>query len=150
MILVLRDTTEWKPETSSVFANAEKMLPFIREHSGTYAMGDQAGLTAYIVGVPIIQLEGLNADYRIYEHIKQQDNLLSVLREYHVDYLIETSNNLGLPKENGCYIVEEPHSAQAGLLSSKMHGNICSEPVYRQIISKSGYEMKTYIFDVKK
>jgi hypothetical protein len=148
--ILLRDTTNWKPETTSVFANAEKMKPFVSQHPGIYAMGDQAGLTAYILGVPIIQLEGLNSDFKMYEHIKHEDNLNNVLLEYHADYLIETSDNSGLLKQNNFYHTEEPHTAQAGTLSKKMRGVFSHEPIYRQSISNStGYEMNTYIFDLK-
>ncbi len=148
---VLRDTVYFKVGTNSIYANAKRLLPFVQMHPGIYAMGDQAGLTAYILKVPLIQLEGLAADFTMNEHIKNQDNLMRVLQEYHINYLIETSDNTGLEKKNNCYLIEEPHSGQAGALSKKMNGAICSEPVYQQTsLNQYGYELQTYIFDMKK
>jgi hypothetical protein len=148
--LVLRDTIHFKAEPNSIYANAKKMLPFVSAHPGIYAMGDQAGLMAYLLKVPVIQLEGLAADYTMYEHIKHEDDLSAVLKEYHIDYLIETSDKSGLPKENGCYTIEEPHAGQAGMLSRKMKGIVCTEPIYKQTTSNDeGYEVNTYVFEVR-
>ncbi len=148
--LVLRDTINWKPEPNSVYVNAKELQPFVKEHPGIYAMGDQAGLTAYILQVPIIQLEGLNADFHMYENIKNRRDLKNVLQEYHVDYLIETSDQFGLHKIDNCYNIEDPHTAQAGALSYKMTGRFCEEPLYHNATGSMGsYQMQTDIFKVK-
>ncbi len=151
IFIFLRDTVDWKPETNAVYVHAKQMKSFVQLHPGYYAMGDRAGLTAYILNVPILQLEGLNADFGMRDHIQYQDNLLSVLEEYHVDYLIETSDKEGLPKKQNCYIIEEPHSAQAGKPSNKMRTNICHEPIYTLTTGMPNeMQVKTYIFDLKK
>ncbi|MEI8134231.1 MAG: hypothetical protein WCH46_04010 [bacterium] len=148
--LLVNDTTNWKPEPMSIYLNAQKMQPFIQSHPGIYAMGDQAGLTAYMLNVPVIQLEGLNADFNMLHHIQHEDDLVKVLHEYHVDYLIETSDVNGLPKQGVAFNIEEPHTGQAGKFSKKMRGLIQSEPIYTQVISNaSGFKLQTYIFDIR-
>jgi len=149
-ILVMRDTINWKPDPNSVYASAKKLLPFVKDHPGIYAMGDQAGLTAYLLQVPIIQLEGLNADFKMSDNIKAKKDLNDVLHDYHADYLIETSDQNGFPKRDGCFEIEEPHPEQAGKLSYKMKGVFCTEPLYQNATgSLGGYQMQTYIFKVK-
>lgn len=108
-------------------------------------MGDQAGLTAYILKTPVIQLEGLISDFKMYDNIRNSRNLDSVLTENNVDYLIETSGKSGLAQKDNCYFIEEPHTGQAGKLSKKMNGFICTDPVYRI----ENPDTKAYIFKLK-
>lgn len=151
VVLLYRDTVRWQLEPNSLYIHAKGMLSFTKSHPGIYGMGDRAGLTAYILKIPIIQLEGLNADFKMRDHIQRQDELLSVLKSYHIDYLIETTDKEGLPKEQNCYKIEEPHSGQAGQLSKKMRGLICSEPIFSLTTGNPNeYQVKTYIFDLKK
>jgi hypothetical protein len=108
--------------------HAEQLADFARTHPGRYAMGDRAGLTAYLLGQPLVQLEGLIADQKMVEHIRQEDDLPAVLREYGVNYLIVTVYR-PLPEIDGCYRVEVPDLGQAGARARRMQGQFCTEPL---------------------
>jgi hypothetical protein len=149
--LVIRDTIRWQAHPNSVYTQAKQLLGFTKDHPGLYAMGDRAGLTAYLIDKPTLQLEGLIADYRMYEHIKHQDDLASVLREYNVKYLIETADKNGLPHTGNIYEIEEPHTGQAGNLSPKMKGRIEGPPVFiAETSNDEGFKVISYIFEVGK
>lgn len=57
---------------------------FSQTHDGTYAMGDCAGTTGYLIRRPLVQLEGLVMDAPFLQKIREQSNLLDVLRSYRV------------------------------------------------------------------
>jgi hypothetical protein len=143
-------TFAFTPQAHSPYAHAKAMTSFTERHRGTYAMGDRAGITAYLCSQPFVQIEGLAADWNMYEHIKNGSDLIEVLRSYHVDYLIETAGTGGLPKDkNGCYLLTAPHTEQAGARSPKMSGVLCSEPLFHyQSTGHDGSEVHTYIFAV--
>ena len=100
-------------------------------------MGDRSGTVGYLIGSPLVQLEGLVGDRAFYEKLKAGPPLADVLRDYKIDYYVAT----GLPREHGCYLAREP--SQAGPLSPTMRGRLCAEPV--AVFENSGFE--TQIFD---
>lgn len=102
---------------------AEDMAPFARTHPGLYAMGDCAGTTAYTLGQPMMQLEGLVMDEAFLANIREQRNLNEVLERYHVRYYVTRD---AVPDADGCYAAAEPY--QGGPDSPRMHGRFCVAP----------------------
>ncbi len=131
----------------AIYYHAEKVREFSDKHPGVYAMGNCAGLTAFIIQKPVIQLEGLAADTRMITHIKNQDSLNNVLAEYGVDYLI-TSTEGAIPQKNDCYIDTEPGHDEAGSHSCAMTGTFCTKPLIDVFTKDNNYH--TYIFPVSK
>lgn len=102
---------------------AQDLKRFSLSHPGIYAQGDRAGLPAYMLGRPLLQIEGLMMDKLYLENIRRQRDLLDVLKAYGVRYYVA----LGAAQSGNCYTVEEP--AQAGSDSPHMRGVFCSQPV---------------------
>lgn len=145
-----RRTTDWRPDSIALYSHARSLAKFGLSHPGVYAMGDRAGLTAYLLGQPVIQLEGLVADRRMVDLLEAQAPLGQVLREYKVDYLI-VSVYQPLPKRDGCAVVVQPHPRQAGTHSSHMEGTFCGEPVFFAASPAGSLPglVYTYVFDVR-
>jgi hypothetical protein len=125
------------PGSVSILRASEQIAAFESTHKGVYAMGDRSGTVGYLLGSPLVQLEGLVGDRAFYEKLKAGPPLADVLRDYKIDYYVAT----GLPREQGCYLAREP--SQAGPLSPTMRGGLCAEPV--AVFENSGFE--TQIFD---
>ena len=115
--------------TASRVLAADHIERFAETHPGRYAMGDRAGVVAEVLPDPIIQTEGLVMDMTFMKHLRAQEPLLPVLREYGVRYYI-ASVHPGTPYAP-CLKANEP--AQAGPTSAHMTALICSPPeaVYR-------------------
>jgi hypothetical protein len=110
-------------ERNSIYYAALKIRAFEQAHPGRYAMGDRVGVVAYLIDSPVVQTEGLVMDKHFLEHIRKQDDLIAVLKEYCVNYYIATNP----ANHDGCYEFTEP--AQAGDASPKMRGKLCQEPI---------------------
>ncbi len=125
--------------------HAVHMAPFAASHPGKYAMGDRAGKMAFRIGRPLLQLEGLVEDRRFLEHIRHDEALVNVLRDYQVDYLIVSGVGT-LTKVSDGYQVCAPTPDQAGARSHMMKGTLTSEPVfeYQDAIAA------TYVFDLSR
>jgi len=107
---------------------AHELALFARDHAGYYAMGDRAGVTAFLVPRGFLQLEGLAADQAFLEAVRRERPLRDVLEQRGVNYLVET-----VPSQQAvgrCLEVAEPKVQQAGNLSPKMRGLFC-DPVAR-------------------
>jgi hypothetical protein len=124
--------------------SARELGRFAETHPGYYAMGDRAGVTAFLVPHPFLQLEGLVADRGFLDAIRQERPLRDVLVERRVDYLVEAVPNDLL--SGRCLRVEEPKAGQAGALSPKLRGQFC-DPVYR-IPDKLGW-VTTLVYDLE-
>jgi hypothetical protein len=124
--------------TFEIYDTAISLEEFSNAHPGIYAMGDRAGIPGFLLGQPLLQVEGLVMDRKFLDHIKNQENLQSVLTAYHVRYYIGTN----LPYKNGCYHAIEP--AQAGSHSPKMQGDFCTQPT--AVLRNRGGE--TEVFDL--
>ena len=111
-------------EMRDIAIGAEGIAAFTKTHPGRYAMGDRAGMVGYTDGVPTIQTEGLMMDATFLEHIRRQEPLKQVLREYDVDYYIAYQRG---PATAGCYEAREP--ANAGPKSPVMKGQFCDPPL---------------------
>jgi len=151
-------TTHFAMEPWSIYSQAKELKAFAKEHPGSYAMGDRAGLTSFVLDKPMLQLEGLVADRSFLKKIKEQRDLVTVLKEYRIRYYITSVvDTLRLVPEKG-YELEEPHQEQAGTYSPKMRGVFKSEPVYRyepsqedrRLAGKNDQLFSTYVFDVTK
>lgn len=114
------------PSRNSIFIAANRLAEFGHAHTGYYAMGDRAGLTAWLLGRPVIQMEGLVADRYMLQAIARQADLIEVLWHYQVDYYIATQGDW----ERGCYLTSEPKLPQSGPNSPRMIGRFCDQPVF--------------------
>jgi hypothetical protein len=123
---------------------ARTLAQFAASHGGRYAMGDRAGLTAFLSPSPYLQLEGLVADRELLEDIRRERPLREVLQARHVDYLVETVPVLDAG--GSCLHVAAPKARQAGALSPKMRGIFC-DPV-AVFPDKFGW-VKTLIFAIE-
>ncbi len=129
-----------KDPTASFYLSGVDFAAFANTHPGVYAMGDRAGLVGYMLPSPLIQTEGLMMDKAYLENIRQQRNLIQVLRSYGVRYFIATN-----PVADGaCDLVREP--AQAGPSAPTMSARFCAPPVHA---FSSDPKYKSYIFDMK-
>ena len=96
---------------------------FARQHPGLYAMGDDAGSTAFRSGQPFLQLEGLMMDAPYIQVLRRRTPLADVLHRYHADYYVA----LQIERTGPCFLTHEP--AQAGLHSPRLPGRICAQPL---------------------
>lgn len=137
------------PSSCSFYHHAKRIVAETGSLDGIFAMGDRAGMTAFAMHKPIVQLEGLAADRAMVEHIRRQDELGGVLGGYGVDYLI-VMVNAPLERQGSCYRVMAPHPRQAGLTSPRMTGIFCDPPVveFHTTDGNAGLEAYTYIFPV--
>jgi hypothetical protein len=125
--VIPRRTSGLQADSIALYAHARQLAAFAERHPGRYAMGDRAGLTAYLLGQPVLQLEGLAADQAMVGHIRREDSLNAVLREYQVDHLI-VSVYEPLAESDGCKTVLQPHPGQSGVHSRRMVGEFCQAP----------------------
>ncbi len=112
------------PEANAILKAAEKIATFAENKPGYYAMGDRAGMPAFLIEHPILQLEGLVAGKSLLQDIKKQRNLMEVLKEREVNYYIATDSKV----INNCTTVFEP--LQVGPNSPVMSATFCGKPEY--------------------
>ncbi len=126
----------------------------LRYRNGLFSMGAIAGVAAYVIDKPVLQLEGLVADPALIRHLRDQDPLASVLADYGVDYLIVSFAYEEPPQHDGCYVITQPNAVWAGKRSLKMRGEICSEPVEHFVTPAGGHpwslfsKVETLVFDL--
>jgi len=125
-----------KVPAGGIYKTALAITKFAKEHPGIYSMGDRAGKAGYLIGNPLVQLEGLVADKQMIQFIKNETDLIKVLKFYKVNYYIASKP----VKKDGCYSFIEP--VQAGVTSHKMRGKLCYDPI---VVYK---ELGTYIFKI--
>jgi hypothetical protein len=121
----------WSVSDNSLLAASYDLAARMRGRQGVYAMGAIAGVAGYVMDHPLVQLEGIMADRRMVDHVKNEDPLEDVLRENNVDYLIVSFAWSRVAEEGGCYEITQPHAEWAGRRTAKMRGEICSPPVER-------------------
>ena len=146
----------------STFTHSRKIKEFIKSNPGTYAMGDRAGLVAYISDASILQLEGLASNYQLLDHIKHNDDLISVLHENRIDYLLVSIYKPLRKINNSYYYVESPSSTQCGNSTPKLKGYLLTDPIffytasdeqsalYKNITGMPPPTTYTYIFRIEK
>ncbi len=103
---------------------------FEHSHPGKYAMGDRAGMFAYITAAPVLQTEGLVMDKSYIEHIRAQDDLRSVLSSYGVNYYVAFVFERHYKRQfsGNCFHAKEP--SIAGPDSLRMRSDFCEPPIY--------------------
>jgi hypothetical protein len=107
----------------SLFKFGQTIAHFARSHPGLYAMGDRAGIVAYLTDQPVLQLEGLVGDDQMLTRIRVGADLVDTLRDYGVDYYIGSR----MLQSGGCFDAAEP--VLAGPRSPRMHGSFCAAPL---------------------
>lgn len=127
------------PRRDFIYLGAEGVADFAVAHTGVYAMGDRAGMVGFLLQDPVVQLEGLVMDPPFLRNIREEQDLLKVLGNYHVQYYVTASAT----KIGECYQVREP--AMAGPDSLAMRGILCQPP--EKIVNVGG--KKTYIFHLR-
>jgi hypothetical protein len=110
------------PQDGDIYAIAVRLQQFARLHPGRYAMGDAAGTAAFLLGQPVVQLEGLMMDKSFLENIREQRNLLDVLHDYRVRYYVA----INAVQHDGCRTVVEPR--EGGRHSPHMTAKLCRPP----------------------
>ena len=128
------------PQNAQVLNMAIELKDFAAGHPGIYGMGDSAGTPAVMMGQPVVQLEGLVMDKRFLENIREERNLVDVLRAYGVRYYVSTN---AVSSANGCFDLSEPKVA--GPRSPHMRGTLCRAPMK----SFTSGEFGVWIFDVQ-
>ena len=78
----------WSVSDNSLLAASYDIADRMRGRQGIYAMGAIAGVVGYVMDHPLVQLEGIMADRRMVDHVRNESPLEDVLRENNVDYLI--------------------------------------------------------------
>jgi hypothetical protein len=111
------------PPAVAILEAAQHLRSFAKSHPGVYAMGDRAGTPAFVLGNPVIQLEGLMGDRAYLDRVKRQEPLLHALQDLGVDYYVTSQ---AMPA-SGCLEVREP--SKAGRWSPTLRGKICEQPV---------------------
>lgn len=151
-----RQTVRFSPEPNSVFQHAALLQPFVASHPGLYAMGDRAGLTAFMCNMPVIQLEGLSSGLPMIDSIRAQADLLAVLHRYGVKYLIESRDST-IKQQDGNFTIATPQACVAGQHSLAMHGTLSQRPIFHVATSSVwGWdtsqnrlgEVNTYVFEL--
>lgn len=146
-ILMVRDVVTIRPSSADAvprFQMAMQLRQWAHDHPGRYAMGDRAGLTGYLLPMPLIQLEGLVADRDMLDFIRSQAHILDVFAHYSVDYYVRTRSRPTPPDSDGCYDAHEPINVH-GSRTKRLTGVICEKPAFRFVASNG---METAVFKV--
>ncbi|MEJ1963978.1 MAG: hypothetical protein WDO56_21520 [Gammaproteobacteria bacterium] len=145
---------KWSVDDNALLAMSYDLDKHVRNDTGLFAMGAVAGIAAYVINKPVLQLEGIISDRKLVQHVKQQDRLDQVLHEYGVNYLIVSMAGRPMPMVDGCYLVTQPELTWAGRRTAKMSGEICSQPVEHFITqgrhnswSEFG-QLETFVWDL--
>lgn len=121
-------TTHFNLPPQHPYKHALNVMEFIRP--GRYAMGDRAGITSFVTGLPILQLEGLAADQAMVDSISTQADLVNVFRHYGVDYYIVSYPISEFDERLGVWNVVEPHRQQVQPYVPVMHGRFSAVEEY--------------------
>jgi hypothetical protein len=115
----------------NIYLHALGIKPFTDAHPGRYAMGDRAGLTAFITGKPILQVEGLAADQTLVDSIAYHADLFNVLQKCGVHYYIVSYPLREFKEREGHWDLYEPHKQQVQPWAPTMHGRFYAPEVFR-------------------
>lgn len=145
----------WDVTDNSMLAMSFQLRNALEQRPGRVAMGAIAGVAAYVVDRPFLQLEGIVGDRRMLEHIRRQDSLPAVLQEFGADYLVVTLATTRAHPRDGCYLITQPHAEWAGDRTSKLRGEICASPVVRFLTPPGPHswsvfpELETLVWDLR-
>jgi hypothetical protein len=144
----------WSVSDNSLLAMSYNLADQMQGRQGLFAMGAVSGIAAYVMDKPVLQLEGIVGDKHFVEHVRNQDSLQSVLREYHADYLIVSLASIRAQSHDGCYLITQPNAEWAGPRTAKMRGEICEEPVVHFVTPQGSNpwsdfpDMETLVWDL--
>ena len=130
----------WRPGQLDFYQAAVDVQRFSQSHPGIYAMGDRAGMAAWLLPYPLVQTEGLVMDKTFLEHIRRQDPLLPVLRGYGVRYYIANEWAGESLMEGDCFHAAEPSEILS--LSPRMQGLFCDPPLMQ--VTHQGITTRIY------
>jgi hypothetical protein len=119
----------WSVEDNALLAMSVDLADRMHDRHGVFAMGAVGGFATYMLGKPVVQIEGLAADRAMVEHIRGEDDLGTVLSEYDVDYLIVSLHRATMPSHDGCYTITQPNAEWSGDRVKRMRGELCAEPI---------------------
>jgi hypothetical protein len=145
----------WSVEDNTLTAMGFELTERLRGFEGRFGMGDKAAGVAFILGRPIVQLEGLVADEAMLDHVRREESLDRFIAEYGIDYLIVSLGNTRLERRNGCYVVTHPNIDQSGPASYKSRTLICAEPIIHFETPHGRHRwsrwrgLETYVFDLR-
>ncbi len=114
----------------NIYIHALGIKPFTDSHPGRYAMGDRAGLTAFITGRPFLQ-RGLAADQAMVDSIVASADLLNVLKKYGVRYYVVSYPLCEFHEHDWHWDLFEPHKQQVQTWASVMPGRFYAPEVFR-------------------
>ncbi len=145
----------WSIRDNTLLAMSYDLAQHLKKREGVFGMGACAGVAAFVSDKTVVQLEGIITDRNLLQHVKNQDPLQDVLREYHVDYLIVSLVGVPPKLQNRCYLVTQPDAQWAGSRTAKMRGAICAEPVEHFFTEPAGNpwsvfpRVETFVWDVR-
>jgi hypothetical protein len=142
LLLVLVKVETPDPAQQAAPANAAQLRAFAAANPGVYAMGDAAGAPAWVMGQPIVQLEGLVMSHDFLDRIRDQQPLQQVFRDYHVDYYVMMRP---ISEQDGCRGFSEPNPAQASPRARHMSMTTCTPPV--AVVGTGDYRFQIYRID---
>ncbi len=129
-----------------MYSDAQALRAFAADHSGNYAEGDRSGVVGYLLGRPLLQLEGLVGGQSVIDAIKNREDIYSFLKKNGVNYYI----TYALPKgKDGCYFAVEPSQPQPLSAAPRMTTNICAEPVFQTHFPVDSSNISTMVFEVR-
>lgn len=130
-------------EANSLVGAGGALTGFQRTHPGRYAMGDRAGVVGYLLGSPVLQLEGLVGGKDVIRAVREERNLLGFLRDKGVRYYVATDL---VRDANGCYLAAEPKQGSA---ARRMRATLCAAPVFAyRTTTPEGQRIENLVFDL--
>jgi hypothetical protein len=145
----------WSVADNGLLAMSVELRERMKGHDGMFAMGAIGGFASYVLEKPFVQLEGLVSDRAMVEHIRREDDLSDVFRDYHVDYLVVSLYAAAMNPHDGCYTVTQPNAEWSGKRVHRMSVDLCGEPVAHFLTDLPAHpwsqfsRLDTYVFDVR-
>jgi hypothetical protein len=145
----------WSVGDNGLLAMSVDLSRHMKGYNGVLAMGAMSGFASNMTQRPFVQLEGLVADRAMVEHIRREDDLGEVLREYHVDYLVVSLHDATMKPHDGCYTVTQPNAEWSGSRVHRMAVDVCGEPVthFQTDAPEHSWSkisrLDTYVFDLR-
>jgi len=127
-----------------IAALARQLNTFAAGHPGVYAMGDAAGTPGWLIGRPIVHLEGLMMSHGFLDRIRHHQSLPEVFRDYRVDYYVAVRSTG--PDADGCPVFEEPNPSQSSPRAPHLTATVCAEPLAVLGVSDH-YRVRIYAVD---
>lgn len=127
-------------ETNALFVRGMVIREFALTHPGRYAMGDGAGVVAYLSPHPFVQMEGLVNDAALIDEISAEGSIFASLRRQNVDYYIAAS-----PPLTGDRCVDMAEPGQPGPRAPRLRERICLPPA----LSAEALWLKFSVYDVR-